>query len=192
MIKGDVFVDLTYILSQVFIIFNYVFLAITYGLKSRKSILSFNILSIVTTATSYGLLSAWSGCVMCFVSLTRNIIFLLQEGKEKSEKITVSDWTILSVLYLISIIFAILTYDGLFSLLSVFAVMLYTLSVWQKNAKVYKILGVPINVLWIGYNIFVKSIFGVICETILLVFVIYELIVYCKTKGVINKKEQIS
>ena len=67
------------------------------------------------------------------------------------------------------IISTVFTYDGLLSLLSVIATMTYTYSVWQKKTNVYKFLGIPVGILWILYNIYVKSIFGVILESILLI-----------------------
>jgi hypothetical protein len=48
--------------------------------------------------------------------------------------------------------------------------MIYTYSAWQKNPKIYKILGIPASLCWIIYNIYVKSIFGIILETALLAF----------------------
>lgn len=107
---------------------------------------------------------------MCIVALLRNIIFLVDEKKNgKREKVNKTDIVILIVLYVISIISTIFTYDGFLSLLSVFAIMLYTFSVWQKKTNIYKLLGIPIGILWILYNIYIISIFGIILETILLI-----------------------
>ena len=47
--------------------------------------------------------------------------------------------------------------------------MLYTFSVWQKETHIYKILGVPIGILWISYNIYIESIFGIVLESIILI-----------------------
>lgn len=111
-----------------------------------------------------------SGLAMCVVALIRNIIFLVDEDKNgKREKITKKDIVILAILYVISIISAIFTYEGPLSLLSVIATMLYTFSVWQKKTNIYKLLGIPIGILWVLYNIYVMSIFGIILETILLI-----------------------
>ena len=77
------------------------------------------------------------------------------------------DYVILIILYVISIISAIFTYNGILSMMSVVATMLYTYSVWQKNTKVYKALGIPIGVLWIVYNVYIFSIFGIILEVVL-------------------------
>ena len=168
---------LTYILSQVFIIFNYIFLIITYQLKERKKILLFNMASLTCAGISYIFLSAYSGLAMAFVAILRNIIFLLDEKKNgMNNKITKKDVLILMILYVISIVFAIFTYDGFFSLMSVFATMLYTYSVWQKSTKVYKWLGSPVSIIWIIYNIYIKSIFGIILESVLMIAAIIGLI----------------
>ena len=54
--------------------------------------------------------------------------------------------------------------------------MLYTYSVWQKKTSIYKLLGIPVGILWILYNIYVQSIFGIILESLLLI---------CSTTGYI-------
>ena len=119
---------------------------------------------------AYIFLNAWTGLAMCVVALIRNIIFLIDEKKNgKRESINRTDVIILVILYVISIISAILTYDGFLSLLSVFATALYTFSVWQKKTNIYKLLGIPIGILWVSYNIYIMSIFGIILEAILLI-----------------------
>lgn len=71
---------------------------------------------------------------MVFVAIIRNIIFIIEEKRNcKNDKNGTKDYIILAVLYLISIVFAILTYNGILSMMSVVATMLYTFSVWQKN-----------------------------------------------------------
>lgn len=168
---------IAYILSQVFTIITYALLAISYYAKDRRKVLIISFLSLIANAIAYIFLSAWTGLAMCAVALIRNIIFLIDENKNgKRETNNKTDIIILIILYIISIISAIFTYDGFFSLLSVFATMLYTFSVWQKKTNIYKLLGIPIGILWILYNIYIQSIFGIILETILLI---------CSTTGYI-------
>ena len=158
----------TYILSQIFVILTYILLGITYYAKDRKRILILNFASLIANGIAYIFLNAWTGLAMTFVALLRNIIFLADEKKNgKSTKINKKDIIILLILYIISIISAIFTYDGFLSLLSVFATMLYTFSVWQKKTYIYKLLGIPIEILWIAYNIYIMSIFGIVLESIL-------------------------
>lgn len=165
---------LEYILSQVFIIISYLFLVLSYQAKTRKTILTYSFVSLIANGISYVFLQAYTGLAMCFVALFRNIIFMVDEKKNgKSEEISKKDIVILAVLYLISLVSTVFTYDGFLSLLSVFATMLYTYSVWQKKTTIYKILGLPIGILWIAYNIYIMSIFGIILETILTISAIY-------------------
>lgn len=160
----------TYILSQIFTIITYILLALTYYAKDRKRVLILSFLSLIANFLEYAFLLAWTGAAMCVVALVRNIIFLVDEKKNgKRETNNKTDIIILVALYAILITSAVFTYDGFLSLLSVFATMLYTYSVWQKKTIVYKFFGVPVGVLWILYNIYVMSIFGIILESILLI-----------------------
>ena len=161
---------LTYIMSQVFTIIMYLLLAISYYAKDRRKILVLSFLSLVANALAYVLLGAYTGLAMCIVAFVRNIIFMIDENKNgHSDSITEKDIALLIAFYILIIISTVFTYDGLLSLLSVIATMTYTYSVWQKKTNVYKFLGIPVGILWILYNIYVKSIFGVILESILLI-----------------------
>lgn len=172
--------ELNYVLSQIFTIIMYLLLASSYYAKDRKKVLVLNFLNILAEGMAYIFLNAWTGLAMCIVAIIRNIIFLLDEKKNgKRETISKMDIIILVVLYMISIISAIFTYNGFFSLFSVLATMLYTFSVWQKKTNIYKALGIPIGILQILYNIYIMSIFGIILETIVLI---------CSTTGFLLEK----
>lgn len=158
-----------YIISQVFTVISYIFLASTYHSKNRKTILILNILTQIAFTVAYILLGAWSGLAMAIVAMVRNIIFVVDENKNgKRENMNKIEISILAVLYIISITSAIFTYEGFFSLLPVFATMIYTYAVCQKNIKLYKLLGIPIEILWTCYNIYIKSILGILLELIML------------------------
>lgn len=179
---------ITYILSQIFIIINYIFLIMTYQSKSRKNILIYNIIALISTGLSYVFLSAYSGLAMTIVAVIRNIIFMIDEKKNGiKEKNEAKDYIILAVLYIISIISAIFTYNGILSMMSVVATMLYTYSVWQKNTKIYKMLGLPVSIIWIIYNIYIFSIFGIILEVILSISAIIGYMKESKAKKLDNK-----
>lgn len=164
---------MTYVISQVFTIAMYALLAITYYVKNRKTILVLNFLALIANAAAYILLNAYSGLAVCIIALIRNIIFLIDEKRNgKREENTKKDRIILVFIFVLLILSAIYTYEGPLSLLSVIATMLYTYSVWQKKTKVYKLLGIFIEILWGIYNLYVGSIFGVILEVVMLLFVI--------------------
>lgn len=158
-----------FIVSQIFTILMYLLLAITYYVKNRRTVLVISFLSLLANAIAYILLHAYTGLAMCGVALVRNIYFLMDERRNgKREEISQKDVAVLFVIYGITIIATMFTYEGFLSLLSVFATMIYTYSVWQKKTLVYKLCGIPVGVLWVFYNLYVKSVFGVILEGVLL------------------------
>lgn len=164
-------IDTPYILSQVFTIIMYVFLAITYLSKSKRTIVFISFLAIACNAIAFILLNAWTGLGVCAIDLLRNAYLLWAEKKYgESKKITKRDVIFLIIVYLAMIAVSIPTYEGFLSLFSVFASAVYTFSIWQKSTKVYKGLGIPVGILWITYNAYIRSIFGVTLESILLVF----------------------
>jgi hypothetical protein len=176
---------MSYIISQVFVIISYALLALTYLAKDRKKILTMSFLAVLANAIAFILLGAWSGFVMSLVAMGRNIVFLIR-GNDK--KINYVDYIILGILYLIIAVSSYFTYVGLFSLFSVFGTMIYTYSAWQKNPKVYKLLGIPSSVCWIIYNIYVSSVFGAILESILLIFEVVGTIKALKEKPKLQEK----
>lgn len=160
----------SYIISQLFVLVLYICLALTYFMKDRKTILILNFIGLAANGITYILLGAYSGLAMCVISLIRNVIFIIDEKKHgKKETNDRKDVIILIVLLTISILLAILTYEGFFSLFSVFATILYTYSVWQKKTRIYKIFGIPIGIMWIVYNIYIASILGIILESVLFI-----------------------
>lgn len=160
-----------YILSQIFTILMYALLAWTYLIKSKRKIVIVDVASLVANILAYVFLGAWTGLAMCVVAMFRNFYILWDESKHgKRETNEKRDYIFLAVVYLGIILATIPTYEGFLSLFSVFATSIYTYSIWQKSTKIYKFCGIPVGILWIIYNIYVKSIFGVILETALLVF----------------------
>lgn len=179
-----------YILSQVFVAICYVLLGITYFVKNRKLILVYSFASIIANAIAFFLLGAWSALAMCGVAILRNIIFLIQNHKEKSEKIGKADWIIFSILILISGVSAYFTYQGILSMLSVVATVGYMVSIWQKNIKVYKTMGIFISVVWIIYYVFIKSWVSIGFEGVLLITEIIGTIrAFSKPKEEVAKTE---
>lgn len=171
-----------YILSQIFVVLSYALLGATYLLKNRKLILSFSLMAVVCNGIGFFFLDAWSGLAMSGFAILRNVIFMIQNKYYKTEKIIWLDWLILGFLVVVSALFAVFTYDGLLSLLSVVATMTYTVSVWQKNINVYKILGVVASVLWVAYGIFIKSLFSIILEMVMLIVEIVGIVRDLKNK----------
>lgn len=170
-----------YIISQIFTIISYGLLASTYQAKNRKAVLTLNLLGQLSFVIAYIFLGAWSGLAMTIVALIRNVIFIIDENKNgKRDNMSKIDIIVLVVMYIISIVSAIFTYQGVFSLLPVLATMIYTYGVCQKNIKTYKMLGIPTELLWTAYNLYIKSIFGILLEIMMLTSCITGYLKECK------------
>lgn len=155
----------TYICSQIFIVIDYIFLVITYQLRNRKKILLLNIGAQIFTGLSYFCLNAYSAVAMAIIAIIRDIIFILTTNKKNKTIENIS----FSVIVIAMIIFGIITYETPWSILPVIATILYTFSIYQKNIKHFKLLGMIVSLCWILYNSYLISMFGIILETILLI-----------------------
>ena len=160
----------TYIASQIVIIFVYLFLSLTYCVKSRKLILAFSFASNFLNIIAFFLLGAYTSSAMCAISILRDIIFILDEKiNGKSDKITKKDVGILAFVYGICIIAIACTFKGHLTLLYATASMTYTFSIWQKNNKLYRFLGIPVTLIVIVDSIIIKSVFGALLQGVVLI-----------------------
>jgi hypothetical protein len=160
---------LEYIISQILIVIVYILICTTYFLKNRRKILITNIIAHIFQAGSFLLLNGLTGVAMNTVYVIRDSFFTIDEKNRKNSKLTKRDYIILAVFILIIITFTIFTYSGCGSLLSVVATIISTIAIWQKSTKYYKLLGIPVSMAWLGYYIFLQSIFAIVLESILLI-----------------------
>lgn len=159
-----------YIASQIVTIFVYIFLSLTYCVKSRKLVLGFSFTSNFLNAIAFILLGAYTSSAMCAISILRDIIFIIDEKiNGKSNKITKKDVVILALIYGICGIAIACTFKGPLTLLYATGSMLYTFSIWQKNNKLYRFMGIPVTLIVIIDSIVIKSIFGVILQCVVLI-----------------------
>ena len=168
----------TFGLSQFFVCLCYLFLGLTYVIKKRNLILYFSLAALLFNGIHYSLLKAWAGVGVVCIAVVRNILFLIQQKIKALDKYVIDDWIILIFLLIISAITAVWTYDGILSLFSIFASVIYTISVWQKNIKIYKILGIVSGLLNIVYFVFIGSNFGIVLESIVCAVTIVFTILY--------------
>lgn len=159
-----------YIISQIIIAISYTCLMLTYCLKKRKVILLLSFLANFTNACAYLLLGAVTSASMCAVSIGRDVLFLIDEKIHgKSKKTAKKDILMLIGVYIVSIISVIITFSGWKSLLYAAATMLYTYSIWQKDNRIYRCLGIPCHIITIIESIAIKSIVALIFQSILLI-----------------------
>jgi len=160
---------LGYTISQVLIVFVYILICTTYFLRNRRKILITNIIAHIFQAGSFLLLNGLTGVAMNIVYIIRDSFFAIDDKNRKNSNLNKRDYIILSIFISIIILLTIFTYSGWGSLLSVVATIISTIAIWQKNTKYYKLLGIPVSMAWLGYYIFLHSIFAIVLESILLV-----------------------
>ena len=171
----------TYILSQVCTIIMYALLGITYQVKSKKKILILSLIANSFHGVAYILINAKSGLAMCILAILRDLSTMFISDRIKDEKKSKKIYLSIIVIFFIGLIIsAIYTYEGILSMLSIIATAIYSYSIWQKNEKIYKALGTPASICWLIYDLFVKSIFGVIFDGIIFV---------CSVVGYVRSRE---
>ena len=158
----------TYIWSQILTLVEYGLLGATYFAKRRKLVVILDTISMAAGIGAYILLGADLGLAMSVVILLANFYYLYDEGRRgKNHKLKLRDYVFLALVLAIIAVLAVWTYDGPLSLLSVAATVLYEISIWQNNTKVYKFLGIPVALCWMLYNIFVFSVAGIFSEGVI-------------------------
>ena len=161
--------SLEYILSQILIIISYILICKTYFLNKRNKILIINVFGHAFQGLSFLLLNGLTGAAMSFVYVIRDSFFVLDEKNRNNTILNKRDYIILIIIIFVIVLLTFFTYNGLGSLLSVIATTISTVAIWQKKPKYYKMIGIPISVFWIGYYIFLKSIFAIVLEFVLLI-----------------------
>ena len=135
----------------------------------------------VFQAISYMFLKATSGWAILIIATVRNIIFF----KLNKQEYTLSYKLLLVALLVVIGVTGVITYDNIFSILPVCAIVLYSIGVWQKSPKIYKLLSIPNCILWVLYNLSVASIVASIDEFVMLIL---SIIGFCKEFKINTKK----
>lgn len=152
-----------YILSQIFVCISTVSLSLSYFADVKKKVMLYCILYCIFYGTHYLLLGAFTGMIMTSISGIRNIWFyvLAKRGKE-------SNIFTLILFVSISLVSGFLSYQDLYSLVSISANVISTYSVWQSDVKKYRYLSIIVSLCFILYAVHIGSLFAVILEIILL------------------------
>ena len=163
-----------YWISQFFVILAYVMCGATFFVKKREYVLFLNTGVCISFSVAYIFLSAWTGIAMNIVSIIRNIMFFLVAKYAANNKTL--NYLQLGLIMLLIAICAVFTFDGVLSLAAVLASAIYTFAVWNEKSKYYKIYAIASSLAWVVYDVFIKSLFGVILESVMVICAIVGLI----------------
>lgn len=156
--------DIAFILSEIIVVAAYVTLGVTYFVKTKKGILVYLSLAGVFFLTHYALLGAWTGVVVNIVCLLRQLWFYFDDKYNKTK-----DYLSLFVCIALIVGCSAVTYATPWDLCGIFAGVITTWGVWQKNVQTYRYSMVINSLCWITYNIYLGSVFAVVGELSLLV-----------------------
>ncbi len=156
-----------YIVSQIITFLYYGILGISFLQKDRRKVLILNILVDLLQSIAMYLLNGYTGSAMGLISIFRDTALYIQNEKKSSERMHI---ILLIMVTALTIGLTVITYNGLFSLLSVFASLVSTFAIWQKNVRRYKFLGIVTGVLWLAYNIYILSVVGILLELVIIIF----------------------
>lgn len=160
--------NILYIISQIMTIIMFFFFGLSYYLKNRKQVLIANIMAQLFQVGATLLLKGFTGALMSLVMLlSYNTMYADHVFKRKgSIKRSV---IILATSIFFVILITLLSYSGYASILAAIATIIFLFGLWQKNLKRYKVYGIIGAILWLLYYNYLKSIFGVILETMLII-----------------------
>lgn len=145
------------VLAQVLALFAILFWVISILLKNKKNILLMQVIANGIYGIEYLLLGAFSAASMNFLSFLRLLVYYFYALLN----IKMPKW-ILFVFIALVLLFGIITYDGLISLLPIIITVLYTYAFWQNNLNVARIIYIVAAIIWIYYNYEVGAYVGII------------------------------
>ena len=164
-----------YIISQILALLAFIVSLVAFHRKNKKNILGNMIISNILNLLHYLLLGAYSGCITKVIAILRDSFIIY---KEKNKKL--SSIFFLFIFLVIYLVTAIITYDGILSLFPLFAATSYIVFIWNGKELTIKRIALVGYFLWLGYNIYVMSIIGIISNVVAIISVIIAIINYKK------------
>ena len=161
------------ILAQILALFAILFWVISILLKNKKNILLMQVIANGIYGIEYLLLGAFSAASMNFLSFLRLLVYYFYALLN----IKMPKW-ILFVFIALVLLFGIITYDGLISLLPIIITVLYTYAFWQNNLNVARIIYIVAAIIWIYYNYEVGAYVGIIGNALEIITGLISLIKY--------------
>ena len=150
-----------YTIAQVIGFVAFIISLLAYHRKKKSKILGSMVISNILNLIHYLLLNAYSGCITKVMAIIRDL-FIIAKGKNKK----LSSYGFLMLFIIAYIVCAIFTYKGFLSLFPLIAAIIYIVPIWNGNEKTIKKTAFFCYFLWLGYNIFVCSIAGIVSNIV--------------------------
>lgn len=125
---------------------------ISYLLKNHTQYLIASLTINGLYAIQYFILGGISGFIASLIALTRTGVFYVYKVKNKKPSIY-----LLILFEVIMLIFGVITYKDILSLIPIATGCLFTWVAWQSSYKVVCIAGMLVGILWCFYNYYVGA-----------------------------------
>lgn len=140
------------VLAQFLGIIGLILLIISTQNNKKKLILLFEIFSNIFYGLQYVVLNLLSAGIMSLISLIKCIIYYnFNKNNHKIPKY------ILIIFIIIISSTLLFTYNGIFSVLPIFATILYTYGTWIENLKLFRFIVVIVAIIWILFNFYIGA-----------------------------------
>ena len=171
-----------FVISQIIGLIAFVISLIAYQQTKKETILKCMIVSYIFNIIHYFLLNAYSGMIVKFISVIRDLTIIM-----KNKYVILQSKVMIYIFILIYLGLLIYSYKNILSTFPFIGALVYMLLEWNGNVKKIKC-GAYINyLLWLIYNISIFSISGFLSNTISLLF----LMLSTNNKNLTNNKNML-
>ena len=152
------------ITAQIFAFFAFILYTLSFQLKKRKNVLKTQIFANIFYTLEYIMLKAYAGVNNSLFGIARSILFYIFDKKK-----TKCPPYVAAIFLTLIVIFGFISYTDVFSILPVIISILFFMSLYTEDMKLYRKVAVIASILWIIYNIAVNAYVSVFDYTIELI-----------------------
>jgi hypothetical protein len=139
--------------------------------KTRKSILLWQVASLVVWIVHYSLLDAQTGLFLILSNLVITVLFLYRDKLRWINNPYALYATLVGI-----IVVTIVTWEGFYSVFALSGITSITIAKWQNDPSQMRRISILASIFWIGYDLFVGSWGGVVAEIITVISIITSLV----------------
>ena len=171
-----------FIIAQILAVFAFIISTIAIQFKEKKNIIMSKAIANFLYAIQYLLLGSITAFLTNLVGAVRNVWFNYNDSKKHQENIYV-----LLFFFAIAIIIGIFTYQNVFSLLPIIAMIIHAYLAWQQKAKVIRYGTALVIIIWIAYNIYIMAYVALLTTLVNLISTIVAIYRYDIKKQYLDK-----
>ncbi len=153
-----------FIASQIVGVFAFSIYLASYWQKDRRTLLMLSIVECILFAVQYFLLGSMTGAIINIVGILRSSTFMYKDKNKFMNSYVMP--TIIHALYFFNAIF---TWEGWITMVPTIASFLKCHTLWQNNTKTIRKNGIPIQILWLIYAIYLNSYVSIFFQIVLII-----------------------